>query len=177
MSGRKAEARQAGARAGRERLSGRRGPSRGVFYAVAGAIILFAAIAFAWPSEEPASAGAKALPVANAERIDVVYFHRTERCYSCLWAGEMSRKTVETYFKDELASGRVTFREVDVQKRENAVLARQYGAAYSSLFINYVKDGRDHIVHASDTYPYIGDEARFGEVLRAKIAAGLGSGG
>ncbi|MHB1415519.1 MAG: nitrophenyl compound nitroreductase subunit ArsF family protein [Chloroflexota bacterium] len=171
MSNRKAKAQQSAAQAGRGQPTGRRGPGRGVFYAVAGVLILFVAIALAWPSEEPA--GAQAAPVTNAERIDVVYFHRTERCQSCLWAGEMTRKTVETYFKDELASGRVTFREVDVQQSENAVLARQYGAAYSSLFINYTKDGHDHIVHANDAYPYIGDEARFSAVLRAKIAAGL----
>ena len=159
------------------RRDGSSGASRPILSVLGGIAILVAAIAFAWPSEQPAPAGARTAAVANADRIDVVYFHRTERCDSCQWAGAMSRKTVETYFQAELASGRVIFREVDVQQKENAALAYQYRASGSSLFLNYIKDGVDHIRQASDTYPYIGDEARFSERLRTAITAGLGSGG
>ena len=177
MSNKKSAAKRT-AEGDRKRQPGRRGLSlsRGVVYATAGAIILFAAIAFAWPAAEPDSQSARSA-ITGAERIDVVYFHRTERCASCQWAGAMTRKTVETYFKDELATGRVTFCEVDVQQKENAALAYQYHATGSSLFLNYVKGGVDNIRQASDTYPYIGDEARFTTLLRNKIAAGLGSGG
>lgn len=124
-------------------------------------------------SNSPASEPAGAAQAGLANRVDVVYFHRTQRCAACLWVGKMSRLTVETYFADELASGRVTFREVDVQKPENAALARLYRAAGSSLFLNYVKGGVDNIQQASDTYPYVGNQQRFTEALRAKIAAGL----
>ena len=117
---------------------------------------------------------AGAAPVENADRIDVVYFHRTERCDSCLWAGQTSRKTVESYFASELASGKVTFREVDVQKPVNRALALKYGASGSSLFIDYVSQGKDNIVEAQQTYPYVGNEARFTGLLRGMIAAGLG---
>jgi len=44
-----------------------------------------------------------------ADRVEVVYFHRAQRCYSCIHAEEGIRYTVETYFADELASGKVTF--------------------------------------------------------------------
>lgn len=36
-----------------------------------------------------------------AERVDVVYFHRTQRCPTCIHAEELTRYTVENYFKDE----------------------------------------------------------------------------
>jgi hypothetical protein len=171
----KTKAQQAASRADRKQQTGGRGPGRGMIYAVAGLAVFLAIGWLAWPAAQPSAGQAQSAPVAGAERIDVVYFHRSERCASCNWAEQASRKVVESYFGAELASGRVTFREVDVQKAENAALARQYQAMGSSLFINYVKDGVDNIVHASDTYAFIGNEARFGELLRAKVAAGLGA--
>lgn len=109
------------------------------------------------------------------DRIEVVYFHRTERCDSCQWAGQMSRKTVESYFATELASGRVTFQEVDVQKPENRVLALKFKASGSQLFVNYVSDGKDQIVEAQQAYPFIGYESRFSSALRTLISSGLGA--
>jgi hypothetical protein len=115
-------------------------------------------------------------PVQKADRIDLVYFHRTQRCDSCLWVGTAARQAMETYFKDELASGKVTFQEVDVQKPENAALAKQYRATGSSLYMNYYRDGVDNIREARDTYPMVGNWPRFSERLRASIEVGLGKG-
>lgn len=134
----------------------------------------FALLAFtylAWPSG-PAVRSAS-LPPAQADRVDVVYFHRTQRCYSCQWMGDQTLWTVQTYFGQELSSGRVVFRDVDVQQPENAALAKQYNAYGSSLYLNYVKGGQDHIAQAADLYPFIGDQPRFTGQLRAKIAFGL----
>jgi hypothetical protein len=78
-----------------------------------------------------------------------------------------------TYFADELASGKVTYHEVDVQKLENAALAQRFRATGSSIFLNFVKDGKDNIVQASDVYPYVGNTERFSEKLRSRIAVGL----
>jgi hypothetical protein len=113
--------------------------------------------------------------IGPADKIEVIDFHRTVRCDSCVWVGEVSRKTVEFYFKDELASGKVTFQEIDVQKPENAALAKKFKATGSSLYLNYIKDGTDHIVEASRIYPYVGNEAKFVPGLKTMIADGLGA--
>lgn len=114
--------------------------------------------------------------LAGADKIEVVDFHRTQRCASCIWLGQASRLTVETYFNAELASGKVTFREVDVQKPENAALVKKFKASGSSLYLNYIINGTDNIVEASRTYPYVGNEVKFNEILRAMIAEGLRAG-
>jgi hypothetical protein len=124
-------------------------------------------------SQRQVVAGATA-PIQNADCIDVIYFHRTERCASCLWAGQMSRKTVESYFAGELANGRVTFQEVDVQKPENRTLAYKFRASGSQLFLNFVSGGKEHIVEAQYVYPYVGNEAKFTGQLRSAISSGLG---
>ena len=149
------------------------GAGRMLVFGVVVAILVLIVVGL-FNNSQPKDALAGSVPVRSADRIDVVYFHRTERCDSCIWAGQMSRKTVESYFAAELASGRVTFREVDVQKPENSALAAKYGASGSSLFLDYVSQGKDNIVEAQQTYPYVGNEARFTGALRTMIAAGLG---
>ncbi len=162
---------EGGARLGEDQagLAGRRRLRRAVALAsTLGLLGLVVLAALAWP-KPPASTLAGGSSVINsatsaqADRVEVVYFHRTQRCETCLWSGQAARWTVSTYFADELSSGKVTFQEVDVQKPENAPLANRFRATGSSLFLNYEKDDQDHIVQAADTYPYAGNLERYSE--------------
>ena len=117
-------------------------------------------------------------PVSNnssgpAARVDVVYFHRTQRCYSCTYMEDASRYTVETYFADELASGRVTFQVFNVEEDQNDEIVEKYQASYLSLYINTVKDGADHIELVTDLYTLIGNDEAFVEALKGKIEKSL----
>jgi len=80
---------------------------------------------------------------------------------------------VETYFNDELASGKLTFQSIDVQDSKNAAIIEKYGAYTSSLFINTIKDGTDHIEQVTDIWLVIGDDEAFVEVVKSKIEKGL----
>ena len=118
------------------------------------------------PATPPASNNSS----GPADRVDVVYFHRTQRCYTCLYAEEHTRYTVETYFADELASGRVTFQSINVQDEENADIVEKYNnASYLTLCINTVKDGTDHIEAVTDIWLVIGDDEAFVEIVKNKI--------
>jgi hypothetical protein len=80
---------------------------------------------------------------------------------------------VETYFNDKLASGKLTFRSIDVQNSENAAIVQKYGAYGSQLFINTVKDGTDHIEQVTDIWFVIGDDEAFVEIVKSKIEKSL----
>jgi hypothetical protein len=108
-----------------------------------------------------------------ADRVDVVYFHRTQRCSTCIHAEELTRYTVETHFADELASGKLTFQSIDVQDSNKAAIVDEYGAYARQLFINTVKDGTDHIEQATELYPLIFDDEAFVETLKSKIEDSL----
>ena len=109
-----------------------------------------------------------------ADRVDVVYFHRTQRCYTCRYAEEQTRYTVETYFADELASGRVTYQSINVQDEENADIVKKYNnASYLTLCINTVKDGVDHIEEVTDIWLVIGNDEAFVEIVKGKIERSL----
>lgn len=112
-------------------------------------------------------------PSAPADRVEVVYFHRARRCYSCLYVEEWTRYTIEAYFEDELASGKVNFEVLSVEDKENTAIVKKYGAFTSSLFINTLKDGTDHIEEATEIYFLIGNDEAFVEALKSKIEESL----
>ena len=118
-------------------------------------------------------------PVSNnssgpTDRVDVVYFHRTQRCYTCLYAEEQTRYTVETFFADELASGKVTFQSINIQDEANADIVEKYNnASYLTLCINTVRDGTDHIEEVTDIWLVIGNDEAFVETVKNKIENSL----
>lgn len=112
-----------------------------------------------------------------ADRVEVVYFHRAQRCYSCIHAEEGIRYTVETYFADELASGKVTFKVINVADEENAAIVNKYEAYTSSLFINTIRGGTDHIEPVTDIWLFLGNDEEFVKAVKDKIEKSLNGDG
>ena len=108
-----------------------------------------------------------------ADRVEVVYFHRAQRCQGCIYAEAGTRYTLETYFSDELASGKLTFKTVNVEDKENAPIIKKYGAFTSSLFINTITDGTDHIEEVTDIWLVLGNDKAFVEVVKSNIERSL----
>jgi len=116
--------------------------------------------------EVPSTSDTSSTP---ADRVEVIYFYRAQRCYSCIYAEEGTRYTVETYFADELASGKVTFEAFNVEDKKNATIVKKYGAFTSSLFINTIRDGTDHIEEVTDIWFLLGKDEAFMEIVKSKI--------
>jgi thiol-disulfide isomerase/thioredoxin len=122
------------------------------------------------PQEQPPSNNSS----GPADRVEVVYFHRTQRCHTCIHAEELTRYTVETYFSDELASGKVTFQSINVQDEANADIVEKYNnASYLTLCINTVRDGTDHIEEVTDIWLVIGNDEAFVEIVKSKVEKSL----
>ena len=120
--------------------------------------------------EEPPTWDTSTGPV---DRVEVVYFHRTSRCSGCIYAEEATRHTVEDYFEDELANGKLNLEVLDVEDKENAVVVDKYGAFTSSLFINTIRGGTDHIEEVEEIWYFLGDDEEFVEVVKNKIEKSL----
>jgi len=93
-------------------------------------------------------------PSTVPDRVDVIYFHRPQRCVTCLCFEERIRYVVSTYFQNELNSGKMTFGVYDIGDSKNADLVKKYGAYSSQLLINTVKDGTDHITDIQDIWSW-----------------------
>jgi len=112
-------------------------------------------------------------PSATTDRVEVVYFHRAQRCAGCIYAETGTRYTLETYFKDELASGKLTFKVFNVENKENAAMVKKYGAFTSSLFVNTIRDGTDNIEEVTDIWFVLGNDQAFVKVVKSKIETSL----
>ena len=69
------------------------------------------------------------------QTLEVLYFHATRRCPTCLAIEENTRKTLNTWFADQLKKGTVKLTVVDVDDEKNKALAEKYEATGSALFI------------------------------------------
>ena len=125
-------------------------------------------------SPNPADSDTSPTP---ADKVEVVYFYRAQRCSGCIYAETGTRYTLETYFADELASGKITFAAFNVAAEENAAIVEKYDAYTSALFINTIIDGTDHIEEIKEIWFVLGDDEAFVEVVRSKIEESLRGGG
>jgi len=71
----------------------------------------------------------------NIDKLEIYHFHATNQCYSCITVGDYAEETVNTYFKEELKSGKIVFAHVNADLSENKELVLKYGATGSSLWL------------------------------------------
>jgi len=140
-------------------------------------ILLLFLLAFgllsACSSPAPAANPAKE-PVGPPDRVDVVYFQQGKPCHCIAVVGETIQATMFLYFQDEQSSGKLTFQVVDLNKNENAVIAKKYNAAPFSLFINVVRGDSEHIVAVPEIWlPTGGGRDNLDEFLKNKIEKSL----
>jgi len=67
--------------------------------------------------------------------VTVYYFHATNRCPTCLAIEANTKKTVETYFANELKAGTLKFIVINVDEDKNKKLAEKYEAAGAALIL------------------------------------------
>ncbi|GAB4231811.1 MAG: hypothetical protein OHK0028_06990 [Deltaproteobacteria bacterium] len=85
------------------------------------------------PGEAAASPGASVV---------AYYFHGRVRCVSCVKIERLSGRAIRERFPEELRTGRLTFREVDVDDPGNRHFIDDYGLTSQSLVIVEYRDGR-----------------------------------
>lgn len=79
---------------------------------------------------------------SGIEKIEVYHFHATRQCVTCKTVGANAEATVNTYFANELKSGKLIFEHINIDLPENKALVEKYMATGSALMIGvYGKDG------------------------------------
>jgi hypothetical protein len=81
-------------------------------------------------------------PLGRGPTVIAYYFHGNFRCASCVKIEALSRKAVTEGFPEELRSGRLEFREVNVDEAQNQHFIVQYQLSSQSLVLVEIRDGR-----------------------------------
>ena len=95
--------------------------------------ILFSAIAFSQNEEVP----------SKKSHIDVYYFHRTQRCQTCLSIEENTKNTLDVYFEDEQKDGTINFISIDYEEGPEKEIIEKYKADGPALYLTKVKKGKE----------------------------------
>ncbi len=78
----------------------------------------------------------------DIEKIEIIHFHGTNQCWSCITMGDMAEETINNYFSDELESGKIIFAHLNGELAQNRDRVIKYGATGSSLWVGtYYADG------------------------------------
>lgn len=106
--------------------------------------------------------------------MEVLHFHGTHQCVSCINVGKCAEMAVNTSFAEEARAGTVYFAHVNGDLTENAELVKKYGAAGSSLWIGvYKKDGNFSREQNTDVWYKTSEMNKCAEYLAGVIAEKL----
>jgi hypothetical protein len=109
-----------------------------------------------------------------AEKIEVVHFHGTQQCFSCITVGKFALQTIKEKFPDEFASGKIVFRDINAELKENQEIVTKYQARGSSLFVNAIRSGKDDISEDVTVWRLVNNESQFISYFEGKLKALLG---
>jgi hypothetical protein len=148
-------------------------------------VLIVVAIGFVWASSnKPCCAGSKQpgiiteppvsgnsteivpTPQNSSVKVEVYHFHGTHQCSSCIRLGELAEKTANTYFADELASGKLVFGHINYDLPENSELSDKFEVTGSSLWIGTTRDGIFYKEEDTNVWYKLSDEASYMNYLK-----------
>jgi len=128
------------------------------------------------PAEETITPPKEVTPpeeTVGPDLVEVTYFHRPARCSGCRYAEAATTYTMDTYFADEMADGKIVLQVFNLGDEANTAVIERYGASTSSLFINSITDGIDDIEEVKEIWFLLGKDDEFTACVQEKIEAHL----
>lgn len=114
----------------------------------------------------PATCGAQ----EKTNRLEVIDFHSTHRCVTCETIEANTKHTLETYFSDELKSGLIVFKVINVDEKENEDIAREFEASGTALFLHRISsDNKEKTDLTNFAFMNARNIDAFSEKLKDKI--------
>jgi len=102
-------------------------------------------------------------------RVEVYHFHGDRQCSSCIAIGALAEKTVNTYFQNELKSGKLVFDHINYDDFVNGDIASKYDVKASSLWIGTYVGGKFHKGENTRVWYKINDEKDYLQYLKGVI--------
>ena len=114
----------------------------------------------------------KATEIQNpAQYLVVTYFHNTARCPTCHKIEELSDETIHLYFDQQLKSGKLVWRVINVDKPENKHFIQDYQLYSKHLIVSEVKDGKEvRWKDLKDIWTNVRDDEKFENYVKTEIS-------
>ncbi len=106
--------------------------------------------------------------------VTAYYFHGTFRCPTCHKLEAYAKEAIENHFKDDLASGKLAFKIVNIESKGNEHYVNDYQLYTKSIVLSLTKDGREiRSKNLDKIWEYVGNKDRYENYVRDEIAAFL----
>ena len=111
----------------------------------------------------------------KATKLQIVYFHAKYRCATCTSIEENTKKTLNTYFSEQLKNGTIKLQVLDVSESKNEKMAEKYEASGSSLFLTKLNGTKETTTDFTNfAFSYSHNQAeKFIAGLKAEIEKNL----
>lgn len=91
-----------------------------------------------------------ALVETGSTYVELIDFHSKHRCRTCNAIEDKSRTAVQTHFSEALSDGRLVFRTVNIDDRENQALAEAFEAYGTALYLHVVDGSTSRKIDLTD---------------------------
>jgi Zn-dependent alcohol dehydrogenase len=105
-----------------------------------------------------------------ADRVVVMYFHRTQRCPTCLKMGSYTEEAVKSEFAKQIEDGTVEFHYIDFENRKNEVLTKGYKVGGPTLVVARVaKNKVAEYKNLTEIWSKVGDKGGFVKYVQGSV--------
>lgn len=127
------------------------------------------------PPPDAATATTVGTPATpSSGQVAVYYFHGSMRCATCRKIEAYAKEAVLGAFGNELASGTLTWREVDVEEPANGHFVDDFELSTRSVVVAHYRDGKCHDWKRLDqVWQLVDNKAALMELVRSATSAML----
>lgn len=103
-------------------------------------------------------------------QIIAYYFHGNVRCPTCYKMEQYAKEAIEENFKDELASGSLVVKTVNVEEKGNEHFVNDYQLYTKTLIISRVDNGKEtQYKNLAKIWEYVVDKKKFFNYVTTEI--------
>lgn len=104
--------------------------------------------------------------------VTAYYFHGTFRCPTCHKLEQYAKEAIENNFKDALASGKLAFKIVNVENKDNEHYVSDYKLYTKSIVLSLTKGGKEiRSKNLDKIWEYVRHKDRYENYVRDEVAA------
>ena len=110
------------------------------------------------------------LAFSAGSKVIAYYFHSNARCLTCHNMEEYAKEAIEKNFIKELEDGRLVFKTVNVEEKENEHFVDDYQLYTKALVISQIKDEKEsQYENLTKIWEYVRNKDRFVEYVTNEI--------
>ncbi len=114
-------------------------------------------------------------PMSMPSQLVVYYFHGNARCPSCYKLEQFAKEAIEQNFADELKSGKIVFKIINIDKAGNDHFVTDYQLYTKSVVLSLVKNGKQvRYKNLEKVWDLLRDQNQYHAYVRDEIKPFLG---